>query len=680
MAIRWHRIFVTALLLSLVASFPAPRVHAAEIKWQQLSSKKGELPVPGESTQQTGSLVVDLDHDGVNDFVLSFRAKAPVLVWYRRSEKGWNRYVIEKEFLPLEAGGAFYDIDGDGDLDLVWGNDWQGPNLWWWENPFPNFDPNVPWKRHVIKNDGQHQHHDQVFGDFKGTGKPQLVFWNQQAKTLFLAEIPNDPKAGSWPREVVFNGEAGDRGDASGAFKYAEGASAFDIDQDGRADLLAGNYWFKHLGGTNWLPVKVGTIGGRIKAGFFKRGGKYPQIVIAPGDGSGELKWYECTGSPTNGADWIGHALVEMVHGHTLEIGDVDGDGKLDIFTGEMAKWVEKNPEANYPNAKGWIFFGDGRGNFRKTEVTSGFGWHEGRLADLDGDGDLDLLAKPYNWDAPRVDVFLNNGTGPRRRVGTGRSFKGPLGLQLYSLRHHFQKNVPLAIEHVREFGFVEVEGGGNYGYGNERFRKMLDAAGLHTVSVFADYKKLRDDPASVIKTAHDFGARFVVVGWIPHEKGKFNEQNCREAIRVFNDAGKKLKAAGLRFAYHPHGYEFQPFGKGTLFDLLVAETKPEFVSFEMDVFWVAHGGADPVKLLNKYGRRFALMHVKDWRKGAVGNLTGSAPDADSVTIGTGQVNWPAVLQAARRAGVQHYFIEDEAVEAIEQIPQSLKYLESVKW
>ena len=132
-----------------------------------------------------------------------------------------------------------------------------------------------------------------------------------------------------------------------------------------------------------------------------------------------------------------------------------------------------------------------------------------------------------------------------RNNVGTSQSFHGPVGLQLYSLRHHFQTNVPLALERVRDFGFVEIEGGGNYGYGNERFCQMLAASGLKTVSVFSDYKKLRDDPDSVIKNAKDFGASYVVVGWIPHEKGKFNEQNCREAIGMFNEAGRKLKAAG---------------------------------------------------------------------------------------------------------------------------------------
>jgi VCBS repeat protein len=405
-------------LCTAAALFLGTALFGAEIKWTHLSSTNGALPVPGKSTQQTGAVVSDLDRDGVNDFVLSFRQVAPALVWYRRTDKGWDRHVIEKDLLTVEAGGAVQDIDGDGDPDIVFGGDYKSDEVWWWENPHPKFDPGVSWKRRLIKKGGKPQHHDQVFGDFKGTGKLQLAFWNQQAKAIFLADIPADPRnPDPWPFVSIFSGEAGERGD-QGAFKYAEGMVAADVDGDGRVDLLAGNYWFKHRGGNEFAPIKVGSIGGRIAAGRFKPG-KYPQIVIAPGDGVGPLKWYECTGNATNSADWISHDLADrdMVHGHTLEVGDTDGDGNLDIFAAEMAKWTEGRPDPNNPGAKAWIFYGDGKGNFRKTEFTTGHGWHEGRLADLDGDGDLDLLNKPYNWEAPRVDVWLNNGTGRRKKL-----------------------------------------------------------------------------------------------------------------------------------------------------------------------------------------------------------------------------------------------------------------------
>jgi hypothetical protein len=383
------------------------------IHWVHLSSKTGDLPVPGISTQQTGLLVAKLDKSGAADFVVSFRMTGPALVWYRRVPRGWERYVIERDYLTVEAGGAAYDIDGDGDTDVVFGADWQGNQIWWWENPYPNFDPEFPWKRHLIKNDGAKQHHDQVFADFLGIGKAQLAFWNQQAKTLFLAKIPEDPcGSNSWPLLTLYSGQAGEG--VENAARYAEGIDAFDVDGDRRIDLLAGNHWFRNEGDGRFKPVRVGTTGGRIRAARFVPG-KYAQIIIGPGDGNGPLKFYQCHGYPADTASWTDSDLLgqDMVHGHTLDVGDIDGDGNLDIFAAEMAKWTN-NPQPDDPEATAWILYGDGKGHFSKTILTRGEGWHEGKLGDVDGDGDLDIINKPYTWDAPRIDLWLNDGTTPR--------------------------------------------------------------------------------------------------------------------------------------------------------------------------------------------------------------------------------------------------------------------------
>jgi hypothetical protein len=399
-----RNLFLVATLVFIAAALGAT---AAELKWKHLSSSTGGLPVPGTSTEQTGALIADLDKDGTNDFVISFRKVAPALVWYRRTGSGWERYVLDPTFLTVEAGGAVYDIDGDGDPDIVFGGDWQSNEVWWWENPYPNFDPGIPWKRHLIKKGGATQHHDQAFGDFLGTGKPQLAFWNQGAKKIFLAVIPPDPRhAEAWETTEIFSGEAGEAGKVG--FKYPEGMAAFDIDGDGKVDLLAGNLWFKHRGGTKFEPIQFASIGGRIAAGKFKPG-KVAQIIIAPGDGIGPLSWYECVGNPESPKDWVGHDLLErdMIHGHSLQLGDIDGDGNLDIFAAEMAKWSEGKKEPDNPTATAWILFGDGQGHFRKTVFATGIGFHEARVGDLNGDGKLDILDKPYNWQTPRVDVWL---------------------------------------------------------------------------------------------------------------------------------------------------------------------------------------------------------------------------------------------------------------------------------
>ena len=385
---------------------------AAEVRWTHVSSANGELPNPGGSNQQTGILVVDVEKKSAPGLVISYRVKAPALVWIRRTAKGWERQVIESEFLTLEAGGSAHDIDGDGDQDIVFGNDARGNHLWWWENPYPKFDPSVSWKRHTIKASGANQHHDQIFADLTGSGKPQLVYWNQRARTLFLAAVPDNPKSVTeWPAKVVYSGQAGEQ--VANAAQYAEGVDAADVDGDGRVDLLAGNYWFKYRSGDKFEPVRIGTIGGRIRAGKFVKG-KGVQVVIAPGDGSGPVRFYQAQGDPAKAENWFGRDLIgrEIVHGHTLDVGDVDGDGNLDIFVAEMAKWSAKDVEADHPDATAFILYGDGKGNFRVTELVKGHGWHEGRLADVDGDGDLDVVNKPYTWQAPRLDFWLNNGTG----------------------------------------------------------------------------------------------------------------------------------------------------------------------------------------------------------------------------------------------------------------------------
>jgi len=259
-------------------------------------------------------------------------------------------------------------------------------------------------------------------------------------------------------------------------------------------------------------------------------------------------------------------------------------------------------------------------------------------------------------------------------------SFKGVAGLQLYSLRELAKTDVPGMLDKAKAFGVAEVETAQTYGLGGEKLHEMLEARGLKAISGHFQYNVLSQNLDGAIAEAKALGLQYMACPWIPHEEAQFTEEVARKAAADFNRWGEAMAKAGIKFAYHPHGYEFAPHGDGTLFDLLVKETNPEFVNFEMDVFWVTHPGKNPVELLEKYPNRWVLMHLKDMRKGArTGLYTGHAPLTDDVPLGTGQVDWPAVLRTAAKVGVKHYFIEDESPTAETAIPESLKYLKSLQ-
>jgi hypothetical protein len=152
-------------------------------------------------------------------------------------------------------------------------------------------------------------------------------------------------------------------------------------------------------------------------------------------------------------------------------------------------------------------------------------------------------------------------------------AFQGQLGLQLYSLRSQFAKDVPGTLAEVRSFGIRNVELAGTYGLTPEQFKAQLDAHGLKAVSGHFPYERYRDDVEGIARDARVLGLEYVGCAWIPHDdQAPFSEKTCREAIAVFNQAGAALAKHGLKFFYHVHGYEFQPYKDGTLFDLMMAE------------------------------------------------------------------------------------------------------------
>ena len=251
-------------------------------------------------------------------------------------------------------------------------------------------------------------------------------------------------------------------------------------------------------------------------------------------------------------------------------------------------------------------------------------------------------------------------------------------GIVSFTYRTYFAKDVPGTLDMIQSNGITDIEFSSLFGQTAAGLKKMLDDRGLYCSSYGVSYEDLVNKTAQVASDAKTLGATYVRVAGIPH-KGAFTLGDAQKAIADFNRVGKILKEQyGLSFIYHNHGFEYQPYGSGTLYDLLVTKTDPRYVSFELDILWAYFPGQDPVHFLNEYGTRYKALHLKDLRggvKGAVGEGTSGNND---VVLGTGQIDIPAVIKAAQKAGVEHYYIEDESDSSATQVPQSITYLQEL--
>ncbi len=266
-------------------------------------------------------------------------------------------------------------------------------------------------------------------------------------------------------------------------------------------------------------------------------------------------------------------------------------------------------------------------------------------------------------------------------RVMQAPLYKNPIALQLYSFRESFKTNgVPATLAKVKAIGFTHVELAGTYGLTREQFKAELEKTGLTAISMHTDIKALASptDSVKLLDDAKFYGVKYIGNAWFPHE-GSFDEADAKAAIAAFNAAGKNAAAAGLQFFYHAHGFEFAPgTTTRTLFDMIVAQTDPKAVKFQLDIFWAHHGSADPVALLKQYPDRIVLTHMKDMKPGTKKDWTGHAPDDTSVALGTGEVNVKGVVEAARSTGVQWHIIEEESPEPDKNVPAGLAYLKSL--
>ena len=251
-----------------------------------------------------------------------------------------------------------------------------------------------------------------------------------------------------------------------------------------------------------------------------------------------------------------------------------------------------------------------------------------------------------------------------------------PIGIQAYTVRALAEKDLPTLLAELKKIGYDEIELYWNlYSRPAAELRKLLDDHGLRAPSGHLDY----DGLDSKLDYARELGLEYVVCPMLP--KSMWNSLgDYKKAADQFNRWGEKAKSLGMRFGFHNHNYEFRQLANTTGFETIVANTDPKLVCLELDCYWLTQAGRDPVSMLTKHADRVRLIHVKDRKPGFPTSQQLDKSAEHFTEVGTGMIRWKPVLAAAEKAGVQHYFIEQDTIErpALESIAKSYKNLRAL--
>jgi len=276
-----------------------------------------------------------------------------------------------------------------------------------------------------------------------------------------------------------------------------------------------------------------------------------------------------------------------------------------------------------------------------------------------------------------------------------------PIGIQLYTVGKPLGEDAPGTLKQLHSIGYREVESAGIGKHTAKEFRGFLDDAGI--VCPSAHLQLAGDKIDEQFEEAHALGAHFAVSsvlrsfspefmkaaraamqsnGATPMPKmAPMTPDDFKKTAEQMNEVGKKAKAAGLQYAYHNHNFEFEKMPDGSpAYDLLVTETDPELVKFEIDCGWMVVAGADPVAYFKKYPGRFRMLHIKDFKPVAAPTTELMGPGRPQGTdLGTGFVKYETIFAAGKAAGIEHIFVEQEApfpVSQMESAKVDYAYLE----
>ena len=236
------------------------------------------------------------------------------------------------------------------------------------------------------------------------------------------------------------------------------------------------------------------------------------------------------------------------------------------------------------------------------------------------------------------------------------------LALQLHSLRHETATDPEGIVRHVPGLGFDSVETAGTYGWSAEQWTRILAETGLRVVGAHAGLEALEKEWDAQTRFQRAIGNKRLVVPSIP--KNLQTVEGYSEAAKRLNALGQRAKTEGLALLYHNHAYEFTPVAGGQCgMDILLAETNPEFLSLEVDTYWVERGGRNSREFIQQHAARIGMIHAKEF-----------CHDGRDVPAGQGDIDWKVIIPLARSCGWP-VIVEYEAENALAAVAASAQYL-----
>jgi sugar phosphate isomerase/epimerase len=243
------------------------------------------------------------------------------------------------------------------------------------------------------------------------------------------------------------------------------------------------------------------------------------------------------------------------------------------------------------------------------------------------------------------------------------------ISLQLYTVREETARDMPAALRRISEIGYPAVEFAGFGGLSAEALRNILDDLGLRASGAHVPFDSWETDPESVITDMHTLDCAHAILPMAPPEQHR-DETALASLAGILNRWGELCSQEGVTFSYHNHDFEFAPLDGTTMWAVLVRETDPELVYFELDLYWVRYGGADPETLLRDVADRVSLVHMKDMA---------SDDQRSDLPVGEGIMPWTSLLEAADEAEVEWYVAEqDNPRDALEDVRTSLQHLQEL--